>query len=341
MWKTNVRLRAPTVAASMLLCNSVVLAQQTAASKTPSPLAPKFAESSFEIWNGAPPGLRSVGHAEITYKVPATPHHGQSSANWTTLIRDVTRPTLTAFIPVSRPAALTAVVICPGGGMRFLTWEGEGTDIGQWFASHGVAAFVLKYRLVPTAPDPSQFDHEFARFAREFSQAIAAGKRPRSFDEILPDPATRSARRLADADARQAIKYVRSRAGEWGISADRIGMLGFSAGAFLVTDVITANDSASKLDFAALIYGGEAGSQEIPASAPPLFLAVAQDDPWMSGIVRDLFLKWDRARRPIELHYFERGGHAFATREQDLPVDQWMSLLEDWMASRHLIGTIR
>jgi acetyl esterase/lipase len=221
--------------------------------------------------------------------------------------------------------------------LRFLTWQLEGTDLAEWFAAHGVAAFVLKYRLVPTSPNPAQFEHETAAFFRDFSQAISGGKRPRSFEEMLPDAASQRVRKLAGADAQQAVKYVRSRAREWGISSERIGMLGFSAGAFLVTDVILANEPRSTLDFAALIYGGEVGQHEIPGTPPPLFIAVAQDDRWMSGIVRELFSQWDRAGKPVELHYFDTGGHGFGTRKQNGPVDEWVPLLAHWMASRRLM----
>jgi len=231
-------------------------------------------------------------------------------------------------------APAVAVVICPTGGLHFLGWF-EGARIAEWFAAHGFAAFVLKYRVVPTASDPAQFEQESARFFREFSQAIAMNKRPRSLEEMLPDAASTHVRKLAQADARQAVNYVRSHAAEWEISPDRIGMLGVSAGAFLVTDVIMANDSASRLDFAVLISGGETDQRQIPTTAPPLFIAVAQDDRWMSGLEVAVFTKWDHAGLPVEFHYFGRGGHGF---EID-PSNPWMSLLGRWLASRHLMGT--
>jgi len=254
------------------------------------------------------------------------------------MVRNVIKPTLTAYFPEAKTEKKAAVIICPGGGFRFLSWQFEGADMAKWFAAHGVVAFVLKYRLAQTSADPLKFDQEFAAFVSAFSQAISSGQRPRSLEEMLPDRASREVRTLASADARQAVKYVRSHGAEWGISPDRVGMLGFSVGAFLVTDVIMAHDPASRLDFAALIYGGEVGKQPILTEVPPLFMVAAQDDRWMSAIARDLFSSWDLAGKAVDFHYFDRGGHGFGTREQKLPVDLWMDSLGRWMVTRRLMG---
>lgn len=300
--------------------------------------APVVAQTSFPIWNGTPPGSENWRHTEITYTVLIPERENKASQLSATMVRNVAMPTLTAYFPEAKTTAKTAVIICPGGGFRFLSWQFEGTDLAKWLAAHGLAAFVLKYRLVQTSADPQKFDQEFAAFAGAFFQVVSSGQRPRTLEEMLPDQATREARALASADARQAVKYVRSHSAEWGISPDHVGMLGFSVGGFLVTDVIMANDPAGQLDFAALIYGGEAGKQGIPAEAPPLFMAVAQDDRWMSGIARDLFSRWDLAGKSVEFHYFDRGGHGFGTRGQNLPVDHWMDSLGRWMVSRRLMG---
>jgi acetyl esterase/lipase len=296
------------------------------------------AQTSFPIWNGTPPGSENWRQTEITYIITTPQREREASPLSATMVRNVAMPTLTAYFPQAKTAAKTAVIICPGGGFRFLSWQFEGTEMAKWLAAHGLAAFVLKYRLVQTPVDPQKFDQELAAFITAFSQVVSSGQRPRSLDEILPDPASREARALGFADAQQAVKYIRSHSAEWGISPDRVGMLGFSVGGFLVTDVIMANDPASRLDFAALIYGGEVGKQPIPAGAPPLFMAVAQDDRWMSGIERDLFSSWDLAGKAVEFHSFDRGGHGFGTRKQNLPVDHWMDSLARWMVSRRLMG---
>jgi len=300
--------------------------------------APAVAQASFPIWIGTPAGSENWRQTEITYTVPIPQRGSEASPLSATMVRNVIKPTLTAYFPEAKTEKKAAVIICPGGGFRFLSWQFEGADMAKWFAAHGVVAFVLKYRLAQTSADPLKFDQEFAAFVSAFSQAISSGQRPRSLEEMLPDRASREVRTLASADARQAVKYVRSHSAEWGISPDRVGMLGFSVGAFLVTDVIMAHDPASRVDFAALIYGGEVGKQPIPTEVPPLFMVAAQDDRWMSGIARDLFSSWDLAGKAVEFHYFDRGGHGFGTREQKLPVDHWMDSLGRWMVTRRLMG---
>ncbi len=291
------------------------------------------------IWEGKSPSLESSNARGLAYSQTFIDLEGH--AHVVRMIRDVRTPTLTAFWPRQASREKTAVIICPGGGFRFLGWQMEGTDLAKWLAAHGVAAFVLKYRLVPTATDPAQFNREMTEFMQEFSGAVAGGRHPRSLEDMLPDAASRRTRALASADASEAVKVVRRHALEWGIAADRIGMLGFSAGGFLVTDVILADDPATRLDFAALLYGGELTRRNVPADAPPLFMTVAQDDPWMSGPALQLFSKWTAAGKPIELHYFHEGGHGFGTLKQGLPVDQWPHLLARWLASQKLMAAAR
>jgi acetyl esterase/lipase len=293
----------------------------------------------ISIWGSKSPGSESGNARGLPYSQTFTDLRGHSHT--VTMIRDVQTPTLTAFWPSQASRDKTAVIICPGGGFRFLGWQMEGTDLARWLAAHGVAAFVLRYRLVPTAADPKQFDRQVSEFMREFSGAVAAGRHPGSLEDMLPDAASRRTRALASADASEAVRVVRDHARAWGIAADRIGMLGFSAGGFLVTDVVLADDPATRLDFAALLYGGEVGQRKVPSDAPPLFVTVAQDDPWMSGPALQLFLKWTAAGKPIELHYFHQGGHGFGTLKQGLPVDQWPQLLARWLASQKLMAAAR
>jgi acetyl esterase/lipase len=291
----------------------------------------------ISIWEGK--SADSQGSRGLAYSQTFTDLEGHSHV--VTMIRDVRAPTLTAFWPRQVSREKTAVIICPGGGFRFLGWQMEGTDLAKWLAARGVAAFVLRYRLVPTAADAAEFGREMTAFMQEFSGAVAAGKHPRSLEDMLPDPVSLRARALASADASEAVKVVRRHALAWGIATDRIGMLGFSAGGFLVTDVVLADDPATRLNFAALLYGGELGQHKVPADAPPLFVTVAQDDPWMSGPALQLFSKWTAAGKPIELHYFHEGGHGFGTLKQGLPVDQWPHLLARWLASQKLMAAAR
>ena len=116
---------------------------------------------------------------------------------------------------------------------------------------------------------------------------------------------------LAAADGRQAIKVVRSHAGEWGIRPDRIGIMGFSAGGMVTMGVVMSHDAESRPDFAAPIYGGGTGGARVPDDAPPLFILCASDDQLAAAGSARLCSEWKAARKPVELHIYEKGGHGF------------------------------
>ena len=250
------------------------------------------------------------------------------------MIRNVVNPTLTVYPALRAKATGTAVIVCPGGAFRILDWENEGTHVAEWFATRGIAAFVLKYRLVPTPEAPEAFEAAMGALSR-----AANTKAPKEMKDVFGDEASLNGRSLASDDARQALKTVRRHAAQWGIAPNRIGLLGFSAGGFLTMDVAIQHSADSRPDFAVVLYGGETGGQEPPPDAPPLFAAVAQNDELgMAGIVERLYGDWGRAKIPAELHVFAQGGHGFGTIKQDLPVDGWMDLLADWLGSRGLLS---
>jgi acetyl esterase/lipase len=150
-----------------------------------------------------------------------------------------------------------------------------------------------------------------------------------------PDPTLPLAREIAAEDGRRAVEIVREQAAEWGVKPNRIGMIGFSAGAFLAADV-AMDPRAAPLAFVAPIYGGETQGRPVPADAPSLFTAVAQDDRMMFRIVEGLYADWSSADRPAELHVFTLGGHGFGVAKRGLPVDRWSDLLGDWLADQSL-----
>jgi len=236
--------------------------------------------------------------------------------------RNVSRPTLTAFLPDPAVATGTAVIVCPGGAFHFLSMDSEGVDAARWLASRGVAAFVLKYRLIPT---PEPLEDFMAQVERAFTDR-----------EWMRGMSHRHAT-LAIADGRQAMTVVRQRAAEWGISPDRIGILGFSAGGRVTAGVSLEHDESSRPDFAAAIYGALWEDLAVPADAPPLFVAVANNDELAADHCVDLFSAWRSAGHPDELHVFADGGHGFGMKEQGLPSDRWIDLFGEWLRAQGLL----
>ncbi|TYT24884.1 alpha/beta hydrolase [Luteimonas viscosa] len=232
--------------------------------------------------------------------------------------RNVTEATLTPFLPDPAKATGAAVIVAPGGGFRSLSMENEGWDVARALADRGVAAFVLKYRLNQT---PADLDG----FARSIREMLAGPRPPR--DPGSPESATMLAPQLQDS--RAAFALVRSRAGEWRVDPDRIGMVGFSAGAML-TMVTALSGEDARPAFIGNIYGPIAALQ-VPADAPPLFVALAADDGLFSNSGFGLIESWQKAGRPVEFHYYERGGHGFGMYPKDTTSTGWFEAWVSWM----------
>lgn len=245
-------------------------------------------------------------------------------------IRNVTRPTLTAYLPERGQANGTAIIIAPGGGFTHLAIDKEGHDVARWLQARGVAAFVLKYRLLDTGTEEEYRDRAAAM--TRATQPSAAPSAPPA-----PNPAREKAIALAVADGRQAVKLVRQRAAEWGIAPDRIGLMGFSAGGMLTMGVVMKHDAESRPNFAAPIYGGNTNGLPVAADAPPLFIAVASDDPIAAVSSAKLYLEWKTAGRSAELHIYAQGGHGFGMSKRSLPVDGWIDRFGDWLQQQGLL----
>lgn len=232
--------------------------------------------------------------------------------------RNVSVATLTPFLPAPEKATGTAVIVAPGGGFRTLSMQNEGWDVARALAARGIAAFVLKYRLEPT---PAGLD----AFATDMRERMS-GARPAH----LLDPSKAVAHLGPQlADARAAFALVRERADDWGIDRDRVGMVGFSAGAMLTLATTLAVEDA-KPAFIATVYG-PLSALEVPADAPPLFVAIAADDGLFADGGFDLIERWRAARRPVEFHLYERGGHGFGMYPKATTSTGWFAAFVDWM----------
>jgi acetyl esterase/lipase len=233
--------------------------------------------------------------------------------------RNVTVATLTPVLPDPAKATGAAVIVAPGGGFRTLSMSNEGWDVAKGLADKGVAAFVLKYRLVQTPADLPGFEREMAQM---FSGAARSAKPP-----AQRNPAVELAPQIADA--RAAFALVRSRAKEWHVDPQRVGMVGFSAGAML-TLATELHAPDVKPAFIATIYGPLA-KVEAPADAPPLFVALAADDPLFGKGDFGLIDSWRAAKRPVEFHLYEQGGHGFGMYQKKTTSTGWFDDYVRWL----------
>ena len=249
----------------------------------------------FDVWPGVAPGSERWTHEERT--IDDTPV-GQ-------IVQNVVTPTLAAYLPAPDKATGSAVIVAPGGAFVALAMELEGTAVARWFQERGVAAFVLKYRLlerIDGAPLPSNMDE--------------AGK-------------------YGMADGIQALNVLRQRASGFRIDPDRIGFVGFSAGAMVASAALLQQDAAARPSFAALIYGGPFGAMPpIPERLPPMFLAWAQDDAVALGFIVRFHDTLKAAGHRPEVHAYSSGGHGFALKQQGTSSDRWIEQLHLWMATQ-------
>lgn len=232
------------------------------------------------------------------------------------MARNITAATLTPFFPAPGKANGTAVIVAPGGGFRWLSMDNEGWKVAKALADQGITAFVLKYRLHPT---PESLDGFRDSMNRTFDEASNEEPRPRPVQRDLSD-------QLVDAEAAYAM--IVERAEEWGVDTDRIGMIGFSAGAGL-TMHCTLNSQTMKLAFIGPIYGGM-GPVEVPENAPPMFNVIATDDFLFRGQF-GIIDSWYKAGVPVEFHLYQNGGHGFGLGNPNRTSNRWFEAFMHWL----------
>ena len=250
------------------------------------------AQQVVNIWPGVAPGSERWTQKERV--IENTPVG--------TVIMNVVTPTLTAYLPPRGKATGTGVIIAPGGAFVALAITLEATDMARRLQQRGIAAFVLKYRTVEKKTDG------------------------------IPDMDMDTAGRYGIADGIQALKVVRRHAAEWGVSPDRIGFAGFSAGGMVATGALLQSDVSGRPNFAALIYGAPFGKMPaIPAKLPPFFMAWAQDDQVALQPIVKFHDALVAAGQKPEAHIFSAGGHGFGTKKHGTTSDHWLDEFYYWL----------
>jgi acetyl esterase/lipase len=308
-----------------------VVALTSASYDVSSAAAPKPPVNTPGVWQPAP-GLKQVriwpGDAPDGTFRPQPPESvdtyddagavgGKSQA-----VLNIAVPTMT-IVPAKARNTGTAVIVFPGGGFQEVFIDLEGTEICGWLTAKGITCIVSKYR----APGGDNFWD--SKLRRQITPKI-----PRALE-----------------DAQRTIRLVRSMAGSLGIDPHRIGVLGMSAGGYLVaqtSNILTPayrkvdriDEISSRPDFAIALYPGHICRDNglfdptlpVTKAAPPTFIVQAWDDP-TDPICNSLMYATalDKAGVSTEVHLFAKGGHAFALRHKGEPVGTWPSLAELWL----------
>jgi acetyl esterase/lipase/lysophospholipase L1-like esterase len=265
----------------------------------------KAQQKVIPLYSGAAPGSESWTYNEQQITGTNIP-----------LVYNVSHPTLTAYLPDPAIATGTGVIICPGGGFYILSVKDEGTDLAKWLNERGVAAFILKYRTGQSLTnDPAQ--------------ELGAKMRQGDFKTLIKPLVE-----MAITDGREAIKYVRRHAADFNISPSRIGIIGFSAGGTVAGASAFNYTADTRPNFAAPIYGYLPTEilGNVPADAPPVFVAAADnDDLGLAPNSVAYYSLFQAAKKPAELHIYQKGGHGFGMHKQGIPTDTWVDRFGDWM----------
>lgn len=286
---------------------------------------PAAGHTQVPIWPGAAPDLQPVPGPE-TAKVSEKLLAGKPA----TAVTNVTQPTMTVYAPTGKNTG-AAVIVIPGGGFQILAIDLEGTETCDWLTSRGITCVLLKYR-VPSLPYDWKCDCRPHNFALSVSSL---------------------------QDVQRTMRLVRSQAAALHVDPHRIGVLGYSAGGFLVAEISTnfdrhlyapvdaADRESARPDFAMPIYPGHLTrgdgklNPNIPVSAttPPTFLLQAEDD-YVDGVDQALvyYTALAQAKVPTEMHLYAHGGHAFGLRPTANPITGWSKLAEAWL---HTIGMVQ
>lgn len=300
-----------------LVALALLLACAGAAAKT-MVWQPAAGHVQVPIWPGTPPDAKPMpGPESATLRTG----HLVAGRPWMA-VTDVSRPTMTVYPPRGKNTG-TAVVVFPGGGFQVLAIDLEGTEICHWLTSEGITCVLLKYR-VPSVP----YDWH-------------CHCRPDDFALSLPSL----------QDAQRTIRLARFHARQWHIDPHRIGVIGFSAGGYLVAETSTrfkhpsyapvdaADRESARPDFAMAIYPGHLDDDgtlnpNVPVShdMPPTFLVQAEDD-YEDGVDQSLvyYAALAKAHVPAEMHLYAHGGHAFGLRRTKFPITGWPKLAVAWM----------
>jgi acetyl esterase/lipase len=258
------------------------------------------------LWPNGAPGSEKDTNAETMRIDPATGNH---------VLTYVHNPSITVYLPPPGMATGAAVIVAPGGGHREIWIDHEGYNVARWLSDHGVAAFVLKYRLAKATNSTCTVDR----------------------DEL--------------GDMQRAIRLVRGRADAWNINPHCIGVMGFSAGgelAFLAgmhydSGVANVGDpvqrQSSRPDFQALIYPGNLSRIKVTSKSPPAFLACgANDRPDISEGLPKVYLKFKQDKVPVELHIYSGVGHGFGLRPTNIgAVAKWPGLFDEWLGQNSFL----
>jgi len=283
------------------------------------------------LWPGKAPGSEAW---TIPEAVTASPSGDRTIAN-------VSDPSVTVFLPPPAAANGPGVVVAPGGALRVLGWDNEGVKAARWLNERGIAALVLKYRTLQVAPASAPRRGPGAPPGNPGAGAATRREleiRKANANPEPDNPALAEVLRMAITDAQQALRLARQNAASWRIDPARVGIMGFSAGGGVAVGTALAERSDASPDFLVSLYGPSLQDVDVPAHAPPLFIAVGATHFNVTNGCLALFAAWKAAGKPTEIHVYDQVSAGFGMSSRGLPVDSWTERLFDWLVARKIVA---
>lgn len=279
-----------------------------------------FSQEVYKIYDGIAPGSENWKDPELT--VPA-PWSGNP------LIYNVSEPTITIYHPNKAIDTGAAMIVAPGGGNRFLTWQEEGINVAEWFQRHGVTGILLKYRTNQVGSKKEIEESLKAIWPPKPNTDSNSNENENNETQNTSTPQTQIEATLQGDDGRMAIKYVRQHADELGINPDKIGIVGFSAGAMLTANVVAIHDNASRPNIAASIYGG--GLTGEITDRIPLFICSPVHDLFPADDLFQTYQNWKKAEVPVELHFIHDANHGDGLQYNGKAWNEWIENMYNFM----------
>ena len=219
------------------------------------------------------------------------------------------------------------MVVCPGGGFYILSYVNEGTKVAEELCMRGIAAFVLKYRTHPIGDENVDGKVDGEDLTIKSNKVMGSLTRESATAACLSMEYTH----LAFQDADRAISMVRQHAAKWGVNPDKIGIVGFSAGAVTSMHQVLEHSEAGKPNFGGIIYGGWTHDVKAPADAVPVFLCAPVNDIFYPEESYDVYMAWREAKLPVELHYYSDSQHGFGATPTGKSSDMWIDEMVHFM----------
>lgn len=239
-------------------------------------------------------------------------------------VRNVKVPTLIPYLPEAKNSNGAAIIIAPGGAFLHHTFGSGGYEAAEWFKSHGFATFILKYRVEITPREEA----DYQAYVAEKMAGYRAGGLSGNYAPATPD--------YAFEDINAAVKLIRSRAKEFNIMPDKIGIVGFSAGALMAVYNAESAIPECKADFIASIYG-QLVMRDMPDKLPPMFAAMSSDDELSGQSGFEIIQAWQK-RGIVELHLYGQGGHNFGMGHAPFTNYLWPQEFLAWLRMLKIIN---